>query len=243
MPFTFSHPAAVLPLTCLPRRWFSLTGLVVGSLTPDFEYFLRMRVYSTFSHSWTGVFYFDLPLAIILASIFHLVVRDQLIDSLPNSVQGRLIIFKRFKWKSYLKKNMLIVLVSCIVGVMTHILWDSFTHQHGHFVQIISSIQQPIFIFGRLIPVHKVLQHTSSLIGVLLILYTTWKLPVCSTDNKGINWSYWLLAIMIAFVVFALRTLTDDNIALGNIVVSAITGGLLGLILTPSILSRRFNCK
>ena len=126
---------------------------------------------------------------------------------------------------------------------MTHILWDSFTHQHGHFVQTISSLQQPIFIFGRLIPVHKVLQHTSSLIGVLLILYTTWKLPVCSTDNKGINWSYWLLAIMIAFVVFALRTLTDDNIALGNIVVSAITGGLLGLILTPSILSRRFNCK
>lgn len=27
MPFTFSHPAIVLPLTFLPRQWFSLTGL------------------------------------------------------------------------------------------------------------------------------------------------------------------------------------------------------------------------
>ncbi|MFN7593668.1 MAG: DUF4184 family protein, partial [Bacteroidota bacterium] len=25
MPFTFSHPAIVLPLTFLPRQWFSLT--------------------------------------------------------------------------------------------------------------------------------------------------------------------------------------------------------------------------
>ena len=39
MPFTFSYPAIVLPLTYLPRRWFSLTGLIIGSLTPDFEDF------------------------------------------------------------------------------------------------------------------------------------------------------------------------------------------------------------
>jgi hypothetical protein len=30
MPFTFSHPAIVLPLTFLPRQWFSFTGLVIG---------------------------------------------------------------------------------------------------------------------------------------------------------------------------------------------------------------------
>lgn len=30
MSFTFSHPAIVLPLTFLPRQWFSLTGLVIA---------------------------------------------------------------------------------------------------------------------------------------------------------------------------------------------------------------------
>ena len=39
MPFTFSHPAIVLPLTFLRRQWFSLTGLAVGSLTRDVKYF------------------------------------------------------------------------------------------------------------------------------------------------------------------------------------------------------------
>ncbi|WP_220463965.1 DUF4184 family protein [Adhaeribacter radiodurans] len=44
MPFTFSHPAIVLPLTLLLRKWYSLTGLVIGSLTPDFEYFYQFSI-------------------------------------------------------------------------------------------------------------------------------------------------------------------------------------------------------
>jgi hypothetical protein len=32
MPFTFSHPAAVLPFTKRPGKWYSVTGLVVGML-------------------------------------------------------------------------------------------------------------------------------------------------------------------------------------------------------------------
>jgi hypothetical protein len=94
MPFTFSHPAAVLPLKYLPKKWFSVTGLVVGSLTPDFEYFIRMRIYSSLSHTWTGLFFFDLPLAIILASVFHLLVKDQLIESLTHFLHARFISFK-----------------------------------------------------------------------------------------------------------------------------------------------------
>ena len=44
MPFTFSHPAIVLPLVRKSGHWFSATGLIIGSLTPDFEYFMRMRI-------------------------------------------------------------------------------------------------------------------------------------------------------------------------------------------------------
>ncbi|HYM92834.1 MAG TPA: DUF4184 family protein, partial [Chitinophagaceae bacterium] len=80
MPFTFSHPAAVLPLNYVSKKYVSLTGLVIGSMTPDFEYFLRMRDRSYYSHTWKGVLWFDLPLAIILASIYHGMVRDVLID-------------------------------------------------------------------------------------------------------------------------------------------------------------------
>src|SRR6188768_3414024 len=98
MPFTFSHPAIILPLTCLPRKWFSLTGLVIGSLTPDFEYFLRMKIQGHYSHTISGIFCFDLPLGILLAFIFHNVVRNSLFDNLPTILKSRLLAFKHFDW-------------------------------------------------------------------------------------------------------------------------------------------------
>src|SRR6218665_923701 len=98
MPFTFSHPAAVLPLHYLPKRWFSMTGLVIGSMAPDFVYFLRMNVYSPFSHTIKGLFCFDLPLSLMLAIIFHVFVRNGLIDHLPLFLTRRLLIFKTFDW-------------------------------------------------------------------------------------------------------------------------------------------------
>ncbi len=71
MPFTFSHPAIVLPFGLIGQRYFSMTALIIGSMTPDFEYFLRLRVRSDFSHTLFGVFWFDLPLGIVLCFVFH----------------------------------------------------------------------------------------------------------------------------------------------------------------------------
>jgi hypothetical protein len=241
MPFTFSHPAAVLPLTYLPKKWFSLTGLVVGSLTPDFEYFIRMKVYSSFSHTWLGLFWFDLPLAIILASIFHQLVRDHLIDNFPQFIKSRFVAFENFDWIRYLKHNWSVVVISCIIGSATHILWDGFTHQHGLFVETISSLQQPLIISGYSIPIYKLLQHVSSFVGGLLIICTIYKMPIHPTVRKGINWRYWLMAMFVALVVLTVTALISDNLTLSSLIISVITGGFLGLIFTPSILSLTFN--
>ena len=97
MPFTFSHPAIILPLTFLPKKWYSLTGLVIGSLTPDFEYFLRMKIQSNYSHSLSGIFWFDIPLSICLAFIFHNYVRNSLFDNLPTILKSRLTNYKAFE--------------------------------------------------------------------------------------------------------------------------------------------------
>jgi hypothetical protein len=89
MPFTFSHPALILRLTRLPKRWVSATGLVLGSIIPDLEKFLKMNDGNTFSHTFPGMFWFDLPLAILLSFVFHRAVRDSLIDNLPAFLQAR----------------------------------------------------------------------------------------------------------------------------------------------------------
>src|SRR3982751_1614052 len=105
MPFTFSHPAIVIPLQKLVGRWVSLTGLVVGSVVPDFEYFIRMRSEKGFSHSIPGVFLFDLPLGLLLCFLFHNVVRNSLFSHLPYFLNSRLSNFKRFNWNIFFVKH------------------------------------------------------------------------------------------------------------------------------------------
>ncbi|WP_434297574.1 DUF4184 family protein [Clostridium sporogenes] len=42
MPFTFSHPAIVLHLEKKWNKYFSFTALILGSMSPDFEYFIYL---------------------------------------------------------------------------------------------------------------------------------------------------------------------------------------------------------
>jgi hypothetical protein len=84
MPFTFSHPALVLPLYAAGKKYLSLPGLVMGSIAPDFEYFLRMKKgISYYSHTTAGLLYFNLPLSLVLLFVFHEIVRNLLILHLP----------------------------------------------------------------------------------------------------------------------------------------------------------------
>jgi len=135
MPFTFSHPAIVLPATLLPKRTYSLTGLIIGSITPDFEYFIRMKDFARYSHTWSGIFWFDLPLGIILAFIYHQIVRDSLLANLPTSIQIRLSQYSKFNWLKYFKRNWMLVIISLIMGSFSHLFWDSFTHSNGYFYE------------------------------------------------------------------------------------------------------------
>src|SRR5688572_23357716 len=116
MPFTLAHPAIVLPLSSLPKRWVSMTGLIIGSMSPDFEYFLRMKIKSNYSHTLAGMFWFDIPITILLAFIFHLIIRDQFIENSPRFLFNRLSGFMDFDWPKHFKANFFIVIISCITG-------------------------------------------------------------------------------------------------------------------------------
>jgi hypothetical protein len=234
MPFTFSHPAIVLPLTFLPRHWFSLTGLVIGSLTPDFEYFLRMRIRSDYSHTIDGLFWFDLPLGLLLAFIFHKIVRDKLFDNLPTVLKSRFSTFKEFDWKRHFKQNWLVVTISILIGAASHIFWDSFTHDHGYFVQTIPALQNSVDFLGRQIPILKILQHSSTLLGGLVIAFTIYKLPTNKTENENINLKYWTILAGLTLTIIIVRLLSGlDFKQYGNVIVTAISAGLISLTLTP----------
>jgi hypothetical protein len=235
LPFTFSHPAAVLPLAYLPKRWISMTGLVIGSLAPDFEYFLRMRISRQYSHSWTGMFWFELPLSIIACFIFHYIIRDHMINNLPGFLRNRLTTFKDFNWIKYFKKNFIVVIFSILIGVATHILWDGFTDMHGQFVLLFDRLKDVIIVDGFEIPLYKILQHTSTLLGAIIIFYALFQLPPVKNDTKTKPiFFYWLLIVLISSTVVFLRiTLSAENLKPGNVIVTGIAGVMIGMVVTP----------
>lgn len=239
MPFTFSHPAIVLPLTYLSNKWVSLTGLVIGSLTPDFEYFIRMRIKSNFSHTIDGLFWFDLPLGILLAFIFHYIVRDTFINNLPTILKSRFSVFKSFDWNKYFKRNWLVVIFSILIGAASHIFWDSFTHDHGYFVQNIPELQHSIGLFGRQIPVLKILQHSSSLLGGLLIASAIYKLPTNKVEKENLSIKYWVITAGLTLTVIVIKISSRLELKqYGNVIVTAISAGMLSLVLTSLIMNK-----
>lgn len=232
MPFTFSHPAAVLPLTYLPKRWYSLTALVIGSTTPDFEYFLRMRGYSEYSHTWFGVFWFDLPLGLFLAFVFHEIVRNKLIDNLPVILKERVYGFKHFEWTTHFKKYPVTVIFSMLIGIASHLLWDGLTHQRGIFVRHIGSLGEIVEIAGGTIPIYHLLQHVSTVIGGIAILYAFLQWPKTRLAEQHSIFRYWFFISLIAIVVITARfAVGTGNYDLGDKICVIISGFLAGMML------------
>jgi len=240
MPFTFSHPAITLPLTYLPRQWVSLTGLVIGSLTPDFEYFLRMRIESIYSHTILGLFWFNLPLGLLLAFIFHNIVRDSLLDNLPTFLKSRFSALRQFEWNKYFKKNWLVATISILIGAASHILWDSFTHNYGYFVETIPALTNKINFFGMQVPTFKILQHSSTIIGGLVIVYAIYKLPKDSKVIGNVTIKYWVIIAGITLSIIVIRLLSGFEFKqYGNLAVTGISAVLISLTITPWLIKTK----
>ena len=240
MPFTFSHPAIVLLFKRINPRWISITGLVLGSMVPDFEYFLRMNMRSEYSHTLGGVFLFDLPLCIILSFIFHNIIRNSLIQNLPKFLKARFASYKPFCWNTYFRKNWIIVIVSVLIGVFSHVLWDAFTHWNGYFVQNSLFFNKAVFIFGYSFPMFKILQHASSLLGGIILATVIMIHPKKEMKSERINIYYWVVFVIATFIVVFIKILMGLDYRLyGNLIVTIISAGLLSLIFTSLVWKRK----
>ncbi|MDR0516268.1 MAG: DUF4184 family protein [Fibromonadaceae bacterium] len=236
MPFTFAHPAIVLPLkNKYSSKYFSLTGLIIGSIFPDFEYFIRMNLQSIYSHTVLGVFLFNLPLGLIFCFIFHNIIRNELFVNLPYFLRTRLSIYTKFNWNKYFLKNYIKIIISLLIGSISHVLWDSFTHVNGYFVKIISSLNYFIIIGDISIPIYKILQYSSTVFGCLIIFYVIIKLPKINNLNK-ISIMYWIVVCLIISIIFIVKIINGLNYKLyGEIIVTFISATFIALILAPML--------
>lgn len=211
MPFTLAHPAAVVPL----RRWGVLSALVIGSMTPDVVYFLPLRVSQRASHSLGGVFWFCLPVGLVAYAVFHLLVKVPAVALLPQAVQRRLPALHA----GLPAVSVVGVVASLLVGALTHVGWDAFTHAETLPVSFLPSLRTHLFTVSDFeVAVWKVLQHASTVVGLTLLGRWTWvalrdrsatpqpAVPVLSPITKGAVLALVVVAVGGAVIAGILQT-------------------------------------
>jgi len=239
MPFTFSHPAIILPATKLPARYYSMSALVVGSMTPDFEYFIRMRDFSEYSHTVAGIFWFDLPLGLMLLFVFHNLVRDTLIRYLPFTFNIRFSFAENFNWNRYFRNHIPVVLLSLLAGIGSHLLWDSFTHHDDYFAGIIPFLKGETVLLGHEVYTASVFQIVSSVAGAIILLVYVILLPEGRFTGQRRILNFWLMVTFVMIMVFNARQyfspIPPENFD-GDAIVTLISGAMIGIVIMAALL-------
>lgn len=120
MPYTLSHPAAVL---VLGRTRLPMAAMVFGSMVPDFPMFGLTPWSYEFAHSWTGVLTADVVAGVVLTLLWVLLVRDAMAAAAPARLRERLQPERRCAARDWL-----LVGPSAAIGAVTHVAWDELTH-------------------------------------------------------------------------------------------------------------------
>lgn len=243
MPFTFSHPALVVPLLRVQRRypWLSATGLITGSIAPDFEKFFRLHLANGYSHTVPSIFYFSCPVALALAFVFHLVVRRPLLQHLPMGLHQRLGRFVNFDWLVFFRQHYGGVLLSVVIGAASHLAWDSFTHRGALMTRLVPALREELWLGDWHVQVFDVLALISTVGGALAIAVAVWQMPVRPARRPvapAAMARYWGLAALVAgalageWVLAVGPELLDGSIAL-------ISASLLGVLVSSIYTNRK----
>jgi len=174
MPFTVSHVVAVIPLYKVLGKYTALSALIIGSMTPDFAYLTPFLVDQRMdSHSLIGIYLFGIPMGLTVYFIYHYLMAPVIVSILPKSLQ-QFLHKDLFEGKIPNIPNIMLIF-SLVIGSLTHIFWDFFTHQSG-LPQFVSWMDTPLTSIDSYdIMPYRVLQHFSSLFGLSLLLFLIWK--------------------------------------------------------------------
>jgi hypothetical protein len=169
MPFTISHAAAVLPFTRPLARWRLLSAAVIGSMVPDFGWFLPWRPARFETHSLDALLTFCLPVGLASYWLFQLLVRRPIMELLPPGA------YARWHWSEtpadYRSvKQWVWAACGILAGAITHLVWDAFTHEGGRGVRMLPFLEEPVaHINGHLLTGVRLVQDLNSLIGLIAV--------------------------------------------------------------------------
>jgi len=217
MPFTPSHAVVALPFVRSP---LVPAAIAVGAMTPDLPLFVRglpLHYGLTHAFAWLPM---TIVLAVALLAVWRLLLRPAVRELSPRWLAARLPgewdagapaaareTFAisgspaRVSWR-----GMLLLVLSLAIGVVSHIVWDLFTHEGRWGSTVIPVLDTQ---WGPL-PGYKWLQHGSSAIGLTII--GIWMLvwlvrreaeaSVSCVLPSWVRWTWWVSLPVILVVAW-----------------------------------------
>lgn len=218
MPFTPSHAVIALPFLRTP---LIPAAIAIGAMTPDLPLFLRGSPLTYgLTHSWEWI-----VLTTVVAFVLFLAWRSVLRPAVRELSPGWLAVRLPEEWDASFGASALeavgakpvprsgrwypaLLAVSLLLGVISHIVWDLFTHEGRWGSEILPILDAQ---WGPLTG-YKWLQHGSSVLGLLILaLFAAMWLrgadaaaSVTRVLPSWVRWAWWLslpIALVLALIV------------------------------------------
>ena len=221
MPFTGSHPAAVLPFL---RTGLPASALVLGSMAPDVPYYLPVDP-GVRTHTLASIGTVDVLIGLLAWALWHGLLAAPALATAPAAVRERVVGRVRVGLRGRVAgvRDAALLVLALALGSATHVLWDAFTHRGRWGAEHVGLLADTWL--GR--PGHAWAQDVSGVLGALLLigwLVRWWRrtprLPAPARIHRW-AWPSVAGAGTVAAVAGALGT-TDVRSAA---VVGAFTGG------------------
>ncbi len=152
-------------------------------MSPDFLYFLPFASNVRLTHTLPGIFLFCLPAGLLALAVYHKVVERPLFTLLPAQLRKRVDAPGEFSFSP--GRKFLKIAASILLGAFTHIVWDSFTHRYGEGVMLFPFLSTSVSVLGKPVFLYKLLQHLSSVTGLLIIGFWLLRRPAKPGTSGG----------------------------------------------------------
>lgn len=202
MPFTPSHAVIALPFVRTP---LVPAAIAIGAMTPDLPLFVRgIGLNYAFTHTLSNILWTSL-LAFVLFLLWRAVLRPAVPElappvlsrKIPEEWSQRGVAAARSAVGVGEKSSYPVLLaVSLLIGVVSHIVWDLFTHEGRWGVQVLPILDE---MWGPL-PGFKWLQYGSSIVGLAILGMWAWRWlrrraprrDITSTLAQSVRIAWWV---------------------------------------------------
>lgn len=242
MPFTLAHIGYILPVKKKWKTSFSTTGLVFGSLAPDYDILFRITNvrFHLFQYDLIEILLYILPLSMLSALFFHLFCRNILIKHLPEPFEKRYSQHNAVNTFHLFRTSILRIGGSALFAIFLHLLLDFLCHMLDahrirmhvfHFLpnEFVATAAYFLGIYG--LPV------LFSLAGFYLIYRSEFPKPmrIGSISIPADKRPFWIMLLIATLLIAAVKitiTEADDTFYADYIIISMTTSLIVAIYFT-----------